>query len=198
MVFGANGTASGGFAMKVFIRASELMAERPLVVAHYSDETLIRDDAHGEGLIVLTLPQDVITGPSKTSHGFSSLAAGWRERAGSMPVDAEAKRRIEETFPIADQIESMRDVIDSVLKHGADTSKWPADVKQRKAGYDEKWKYVTEVMAKRREHTTVMPRDPSSDKIWPRRLPGKPRPQQAPAYNTLSATAALELLAKRG
>lgn len=97
------------------------------------------------------------------------LVKNWRERVGSTPVEAEAERRIREGFSASDQFNALYDMFSSLVKHGTDPTRWPEDVKQRKADYDRRWNYVNEVRSKAREHSAAMPRDIASDKIWPRR-----------------------------
>jgi hypothetical protein len=155
---------------KVFIRSSDLTRERPIIAASYQDDYPIPDDAHGEGMTIMTLPHSVLGGPSKDSLGLPSLLPGWRERAGDIPVKAEAKRRITEAFSISDQLNALFDMVDAILKYGTDQNKWPADIAQRKRAYDEARKYIAEVMEKARVHVGVMPRDPSKDNAWPPRL----------------------------
>jgi hypothetical protein len=155
---------------KVFIRTNDLSNERPIIVASYPDDATVADDAHGQGMTVLTVPSQVLGGPSKESLGMASLAAGWREQAGDMPVKAEAKRRIESGFSISDQLNMLHEIVDAITKHGADMTKWPADVRQRKMAHDEGRKYIAEVRDKVRAHRAAAPRDPASDKIWPQRM----------------------------
>jgi hypothetical protein len=157
---------------KIFIRTSDLTDERPIIVASYKDDTMIADDAHGEGMTVMTVPDQLLGGPSPNSLGMASLVAGWRERAGTIPVKAEAKRRIEKSFSISDQLNVLHDMVDTILKYGVDTSKWPADMVQRKAAYDAGRKYIADVREKVRANQ-IMPRDPASDKVWPQRLTRK-------------------------
>ena len=103
------------------------------------------------------------------SLGMSSLVTGWRDKAGAIPVKAEAKRRIERDFSVADQLNILHELVDAILKHGADMSKWPADVRQRKMAHDEGRKYIADVRERARTQT-IVPRDPASDKLWPQRL----------------------------
>jgi len=154
---------------KVFIRTNDLANERPIIVASYADNTEIADDAHGQGMTVMTLPAFLLGGPSKESLGMSSLVTGWRDKAGAIPVKAEAKRRIERDFSVADQLNILHELVDAILKHGADMSKWPADVRQRKMAHDEGRKYIADVRERARTQT-IVPRDPASDKLWPQRL----------------------------
>ena len=156
--------------MKVFIRTSELSAKKPNVVAFYPDSTDIGDDAHGDGMTVLILPQAVVTADRL---GMIFLDESWRERAGSLPVDAEAKRRIDEAFTVSEQVEALRDLVQFLIEHGADVSNWPADAKERKALLDERWRYIDEVRERARAHGRAPPFDPSSDKAWPRRMTKK-------------------------
>jgi hypothetical protein len=151
--------------MKVFIRSDQATVEKPAILGYYPDDASIPDDAHPNAMIV-TVPNGVL----EMSGGMPRLAKDWRERAGSLPVGAEAKRRIESAFSIHDQLQAIHDVQEAMLTHGPDQSKWPSSARQLKASHDEKWKYVAEVRAKAQEHATALPNDPSSDKIWPRRL----------------------------
>jgi hypothetical protein len=160
--------------MKVFIRTTDLNSETPNLIACYPDESSVSDDAHGEGMTVLIVPREVIESPKlEINGGMPYLATNWRERSGAMPVKAEAKRRIDDAFSVSDQLTALHDMIDAITRYGADASKWPEDVRHRKVTFDERWKYVTEVTDKIREHAQAPPRDPSSDKIWPRRLAKK-------------------------
>jgi hypothetical protein len=157
--------------MKVFIRTNDLNSETPVVIACYDDEKSVSDDAHGAGMTVLTLPRELVESPKlEVNGGMPYLAKNWRERAGAMPVKAEAQRRINEAFSISEQLIALHDMIDAVIKYGADSSKWPEDVRHRKVLMDERWKYVSDVNNKIREHANMPPRDPASDKIWPQRL----------------------------
>jgi hypothetical protein len=157
--------------MKVFIRTNDLDGKTPTVVACYADETEIRDDVHGEGMTVLSVPREVIESPKlEINNGLPYLAANWRERVGSAPVKAEAKRRIDDAFSVSDQLNALHDMIDAIVRYGTDPAKWPEDARHRKVLFDERWKYVADVKAKVREHAAVLPRDPGSDKIWPHRL----------------------------
>ena len=154
---------------KVFIRTDDLGNDRPIVVASYKDDIVIADDAHGAGMTVMTVPDQVLGGPSPGSLGMASLTRGWREHAGDMPVKAEAKRRIEKAFSVSDQLNALFDMVNAITQYGADMSKWPADVRQRKNDYDAGHRYVTEVRNKAQTHIATKPRDPASDKIWPQR-----------------------------
>jgi hypothetical protein len=161
--------------MKVFIRTNDLNEETPIVVACYDDEKAVPDDAHGAGMTVLTLPRELIESPRiELNGGMPFLAKNWRERAGTMPVEAEARRRIDDAFPVSEQLSALHDMLDAIMRHGADVSKWPEDVRHRKALFDQRWKYVSDVVSKSLEHArTAAPRDPSSDKIWPQRMAKK-------------------------
>ena len=161
--------------MKVYIKTEEMAGEKPFIIAFYPDDAIVPDNAHGEGVTVVSVPMGAIKLPLPDSPdaqaGFSMphLAPNWRELAGAAPVQAEAKRRIESAFPLSDQLSSLYDMVDAITKHGPDISRWPADVRQRKTAFDEKWKYVADVKAKAHEQGATVARDPSNDKLWPRR-----------------------------
>lgn len=159
--------------MKVFVRKSDLAAgDKPVAIAFYPDNSDIADDAHGEGVTVLTLPMHALVQPNPASGGLYHLADDWRERAGSLPVEAEAKRRIEETFGAQEQLNALREIVENIVKHGS-ISNWPEEARTRKAEFDEKWNYVDEVRERARAHAPSAPIDPGSDKLWPRRFPKK-------------------------
>jgi hypothetical protein len=160
--------------MKVFVRTDSLGTQKPTIIAVYPDDSNIPANAHGEGMTILHVPMQAIekVPPVNSPEGgrLPVLSDNWREAAGDMPVKAEAKRRIEEAFPASDQLNSLYEMVDTVVQYGIDITKWPADARQRKVEFDKKWKYVAEVREQLKTHSAAMPRDPSSDKIWPRRL----------------------------
>ena len=174
--------------MKVFIKTSEVGESTPRVVATYSDDSDVADDAHGAGITVLTLPASVLRYtkrpmllPGKqpfTNRSFGAqmptLAADWRERAGAMPVEAEAKHRIAAAFPPDEQTSALIDVINAIISYGTDVSKWPSAAQQLKAELDEKRRYIAEVKMRVQSHIQTLRHDPSNDKIWP------PRPLKRP------------------
>lgn len=166
--------------MKVFVRTSELGGEDPpTVIASYRDDSTVPDDAHGDGVTVLTLPMSALAPPprggatGRPGGRLPTLAKDWREKAGTAPVKAEAKRRIEQEFSITDQLNALRELLANVLEHGADVGRWPDDARAHKAELDEKWRYVAEVRERARAHAPSTPIDPGSDKAWPRRLASK-------------------------
>jgi hypothetical protein len=172
--------------MKIFIRADDLAAKRPTIIAAYEDNVEIADNAHGDGMTVLYLPKDVMKIPKAgevEGGGMMYLAPDWRERAGSMPVEGEAKRRIEEVFSISDRLNVLQDMIEAITTHGADSSRWPPEARKNKTSFDEQQRYITEVRSKAREHLAALPRDPSGEKLWPQR----PRPVKASPPPQVSA-----------
>lgn len=158
--------------MKVFIRSEHLADEAPIVVGCYPDESLVKDEAHGEGVTVLTLPDDLVISDADKG-GLLTLIKDWRQRAGALPVKAEAKRRIVQAFTVSDQLNALHEIVDLITKHGSDVSAWPAGAQQRKAEFDERRNYIGEILERARGHAPSLPRDPRSDKIWPHRLAKK-------------------------
>lgn len=159
--------------MKVFIRTTELASgKKPRVIAFYPDETAVKPDAHGGGTTVLTLPENTVIRDDrrKGGSGMYVLADNWQELAGSMPADAEAKRRIDDVLPLTDQVDRLREMIDLIISHGVDQSKWPPEASQRKAEFDERLRYVNEVKVRARKHAAgTAVNEIGSDKVWPRR-----------------------------
>jgi hypothetical protein len=154
--------------MKVFIRTSELTSDKPHVIAFYPDGSNIKNDAHGTGLTVLTVP-DTVLAQGDAADPIPKLIKDWRTRAGSVIVESEAKRRIDEALSSIDRFTTLREVIEFVVQHGSDVSKWPSEAKARKAEIDELWRYLGEIRERARAHASVIPHDPGSDKVWPRR-----------------------------
>jgi hypothetical protein len=161
--------------MKVFVRTSNLAEEKPIVIAFYPDTSNVKDDAHGDGVTVLSLPMSALVTPDPRNKGVNlyTLSSDWRQTSGSLSVKGEAKRRIEQVFSISDQLNALHEIIDIVVKHGADASRWPGSVRDRKIELDEKWNYIGEVRERVRSHEPAMPHNPGSDKAWPRRLAKK-------------------------
>jgi hypothetical protein len=164
--------------MKVFIRTSDLGEKSPRLIAFYRDESAVPDDAHGEGMTVLTLPANAMIAerlyadapPEAGEPIIMRLADDWRQRVGPTVLEAQATQRINEAFSPAEQISALRETVDLVIKHGPDASSWPTSAKQRKAEIDEKWKYIGEIKERLRALMPSMPADPTSDKAWPMRL----------------------------
>jgi hypothetical protein len=175
--------------MKVFVPTSQLGEVKPKILGVYPDNSSIADDAHGEGVTVLTVPGSAIVydmpfgipGKPLGPEGFRQkikgnrpmLAADWRQKAGAMPVEAEAKRRIAEAFPLDEQILSLLNIIDTIVTNGTDVSKWPYAAQQLKNELDQKRRYISEVKARAQQNVQVLPSDPGNDHIWPPRLPKK-------------------------
>jgi hypothetical protein len=157
--------------MKVFVRTDSLAGgEKPVVIAIYPDDSDVPINAYGEGTTLLNVPMHAIERPPPdTGVGFV-LSHNWRDTVGDVPIKAEAKHRIEEAFPISDQLNNLHEMIDAVMKYGIDISKWPAEARRSKTESDKKWNYVSEVRERAKTHVAAMPYNPSSDKIWPRRL----------------------------
>jgi hypothetical protein len=159
--------------VQVFVRSSDVGAANPVVVATYPESRQVSNDTHGQGMSVYILPTEAIKQPSAGSP--PTLVDNWQSLPGVMlmATTKEAARRVEETFPTSEQIASLHQTNEDLMRYGTDLSKWPLDARQRKADSDEKWKYVNEVNERVRAHTASPPHDLSSDKAWPTRPPSK-------------------------
>jgi hypothetical protein len=157
--------------MKVFVRTSELHGKKPVVLAFYRDDIEVNAKAHGEGTTMLTVPMSALVRDPIDKLFY--LAEDWQQRAGPSMLDAEVKRRIEEIMPISEQISTLHETVNNIIKHGADHAKWPLEARGRKAEIDELWNYVAAVKERARAHAPNIPRDPGSDKIWPPRIAKK-------------------------
>jgi hypothetical protein len=157
--------------MKIFVRSSGLGESRPQVVAYYDDDTDVPADAHGPGMMVINVPPNALVQETLPSGILDAprLVPNWRELASTQIVAGEAKRRIEEVLPPAEQLATLRELIDFIIQHGIDVSQWPAEAKTRKAKIDDAWNYVRSV----KEHASSMkpaPANFASDKVWPTRI----------------------------
>jgi hypothetical protein len=169
--------------MKVFVRTSSLGGGKaPEVIAYYPDDSEVAADAHGSEMTMLVVPKHVLKTAADKSDDMMSplssmptmpkLADDWRETAASVILQAEAKRRTEDVFPVSEQMSSLRDLLRFTLQYGTDTSKWPTEAKNRKAEIDSLWNYVGEVRERVRALSSL-PNDPVSDKNWPTRMTRK-------------------------
>ena len=161
--------------MKVFVRTGDLSGgKRPEVVAFYDDDTDISPDAHGPGMSVITVPGHLIAHERDERNPMvpmvPRLADNWRSRVGPHFTAAEAERRVNDVLAPSEQVSALHEVVEMVVQHGTDVSKWPSVAKARKAELDEKWNYLGEVRERARAHAPSAPIDPSSDKVWPARL----------------------------
>jgi hypothetical protein len=161
--------------MKVFIRSDDLTNERPIIIEYYPDGSEVQDNAHGEGMTVLTVPKDVIQSQGKAgvdgrNIGPPALVSNWRQHVGSRPIDAEAEKRINEVFTQTEQISALHEIIDAMINHGIDSTNWPENLKVRRAEIEAQFEYVKAVKESARAHATSIPLNPGSDKIWPRRI----------------------------
>jgi hypothetical protein len=152
--------------MKVFLRSEDLASgEPPTVIASYDDNASVPADAHGAGMIVVTVPANLIDYHNRLPR----LVPDWRERAGPALMAAEADRRIGEVLSPAEQQSTLYEMIQFILQHGTDISTWPADAQERKADIDNMWNYVREVRQRQQSMASV-PANPGSDKVWPIRV----------------------------
>jgi hypothetical protein len=158
--------------VQVFVRSTDIGATNPLVIACYPESRQVPPDTHGEGMSVYVLPVEAIQQPvvdDPNSIRAPVLVDNWQSISGLTPLMAEASRRANEAFSLPERLASLHHTIEGVMKYGTDLSKWPLDMRQRKADFDEKWKYVEQINERVRAHAASHPHDLSSDKAWPTR-----------------------------
>jgi hypothetical protein len=157
--------------VQVFIQSTEIGATNPVVIASYPESRPVSNDTHGAGMSVYILPVEAIKQPSMQGDDrMLTLVDNWQSM---VQVTSMATLRINEAFAVSEQIVSLHQTIEYIQQYGADLSKWPLDARQRKAEFDEKWKYVNEVTERARAHAASRPFDLSSDKVWPARPSSK-------------------------
>jgi hypothetical protein len=159
--------------VQVFIRSTDVGATNPLVIACYPESRQVESDTHGPGMSVYVVPveaiqQPVLDDPSNVARA-PMLVDNWQSISGMTPLMAEASRRVNEAFSLSERLASVHHTMEGVMKYGTDLSKWPLDMRQRKADFDEKWKYVEQINERVRAHAASNPQDLSSDKAWPAR-----------------------------
>jgi len=157
--------------MKVFVRNSDLaLGGQPPVLAFYPDDSSISDDAHGEGVTVLNLPESAVTKEKpRSGRGVFRyvLVHNWRNVGGEQIANSEAARRIKKVLSESDQLAALWDILGYVLKYGIDATKWPPEALARKNELDEKFNYVQKVKERAKVHSPNMPLQPASDAAWP-------------------------------
>src|SRR5262245_55989281 len=155
--------------IQVFIRSEELANTNPTVIASYPSTRPVDPTTHGQGMSVYVLDVEALKHPGPdTIPGAMTLVDNWQQYISTTAVSAEATRRIQNTFSMQEQLESLHLTVVSIEQYGTDPTKWPVETRQRKAQYDEKWKYVDAVLKQAQAHRAVIPHDLSSDKSWPR------------------------------
>jgi hypothetical protein len=169
--------------MKVFVRTSQMGRKNPQIIATYPAESSVAVDAHGPDATMLDIPDvPLIMGSaappprpdlppmSADAELFSRLPDGWRENLSGAILQAEAKRRIDAVMPLSDQVASLHEALDTVMKHGVDVSKWPPEAQARKTELDATWNYVRSVRERAQQlRSSSLPSNPSGDKLWPSR-----------------------------
>jgi hypothetical protein len=112
--------------MKVFVRPGKT----PAVLGFYPDDSDVPNDAYGSGVEVLSVPQDAIKfEPREDGKMFPVLQANWRERVEKAGL-----------YSLAGKVAALHDLFDYLVKHGTDTSKWPARAKERLTQIEKMWK----------------------------------------------------------
>jgi hypothetical protein len=152
--------------VQVFIRSTDIGAPSPIIIAQYTNP--VDHDTHGAGMSVLIVPAEAIHQPDPNKgEVMPTLIQNWQAIVGAGAAAGEAARRIQSTFPMSEQMESLHLAVNSIQKYGYDSTKWPSDVRNRQAQFDAKWKYVEDVKAQAQKYSSTMPHDLSSDKAWP-------------------------------
>jgi len=157
--------------MKVFVRNSDLsQGGQPPVLAFYPDDSSIPDDAHGEGVTVLNLPESAITKEKpRSGRGVFRyvLVHNWRNVGGEQIANSEAARRIKKVLSESDQLAALWEFLGYILKYGIDVTKWPPEAFAWKKELDEKFNYIKAVKERAQVHSPNMPLQPASDAAWP-------------------------------
>ena len=156
--------------MQVVVRRNDLTNETPYVVASYDDALVVDVTALGltpDAATVLTVPATAIT---RAERMPPMLAPNWRDN-GQLTTNAEAFRRIEQSFSSYAQRNANADMIECVTKYGNDPATWPQDARERKTLADQGWAYVNNVRQQANALAVNMPVDVTDDSHWPTQIP---------------------------
>jgi hypothetical protein len=153
--------------MKIFIRTSSLGEKAPHILASYPADSPITADSHGPEMTMLEVPN---LGFSKApNETFPRLPEDWRERLSESILEMEAKKRINDVLSPLEQMTTLHELINLIMRHGTDVSQWPDNAKTRKAEIDDAWNYVREIRT-RAQAMRSLPPNPTSDQHWPTRI----------------------------
>lgn len=153
--------------MKIFIRSGDVTADNIMVMASYSDNTDIADDAHGSGYSVMYVPDNAIERrqlPGQPEAMY--LKSNWRESADAI-MNGESTRRIAEIFPDDSQRAALAETNSNMMAYGLNIADWPADARTRKGMFDAGWNYITSVKQTAEALKSAVPANPSDDSHWP-------------------------------
>jgi len=153
--------------VQVFIRSTDVGVTNPIMIASYPESRPVSSDTHGPGMSVYILPIEAIKQPKPddlTGPRSPTLVDNWQSM---IPVSAMGTALVAEVFSVSEQLFSLHQEIESIQAYGADLSKWPAEARQRKADFAEKWKYVEAVTESVRKHAALPSHDLGSAKAWP-------------------------------
>jgi hypothetical protein len=170
--------------MQVFVARAELTGaadEIVIVRGSYDDNVVISTNAHGDGMIILSvLPTAILRegaagDPAAAGQVWPQpprLVTDWRESSKTQIVGGEANRRIVDVFPDYSQRNSNSEMNSYITQYGTDSATWPAGAQSRKAEIDRCWTYVNAVRDNANAMTaTTLPVDPTGDGNWPTRVP---------------------------
>ena len=158
--------------LKVFIKKSQLANPSPPILASYDEASPVPEGAHGDDTVNFLVLEAYIRN-SDTDPPIPHLIEGWRNVDSGLGINpvvhAEAQRRIKAVFPIEQQIATVHELVEMLLKYGPDQSHWPGDAGARVGQIARLWNYVRDVNDRAASHKSV-PSDPTSDANWPTRI----------------------------
>jgi hypothetical protein len=114
--------------MKVFIHRSEMAQNNPQVLASYPDDSEVADSAHGTGVMVFTVSADALTQKEVGGMRVQALAGDWRQRSEQANV-----------LTMRERVNMLHELLQLVIKHGADTKQWPAPDRERHVVILKRW-----------------------------------------------------------
>jgi hypothetical protein len=159
--------------LKIFIKTDELNQKNPRVMASYQAERTptINENTH-PGMTMFVIPEIPFKMTKEHPGDFPGslpiMPDGWKETLGPHIMNGEAQKRIAEVLPPEDQMLSLYELLDMLLQHGTNVTKWPTSAQNRKAEIADAWDYAREVTA-RASNFKMMPATVDSDKNWPAR-----------------------------
>src|SRR4051812_39876434 len=154
--------------LKAFVKTEQLGEKNPEVLVSYPANTDVSDKAHGDGYIVLQVPnQSVISESRGLLPPRHMLADDWRTAAAHSVMRGEAKRRIDSVLPPDDQLDLVIEMV-GLLQKEIDGG-LPQDGRMRMNEIERLLKYVRDVRARSRNFDEV-PNNPSDDSLWPPRV----------------------------
>jgi hypothetical protein len=152
-----------------FVRSTDLSLTNPPIIALHPESRRVDPTTYGTGMSIYWLTMDAVLHPAPGSGMGLRLVTNWQSFAVAAPaLAAQAAVRIQESFSLSEQIESLYQSIVMMEAHGTDISKWPPEARNAKAEIDAKWQYVKDVMARAKASMNgTGGAETGSDKFWP-------------------------------